>query len=291
MLAHVARAEVFAGGLWQGTDDSGQVEVRLSEPGPAVLNVGNRADIADLASLLEVAYVSDGMCMCLGDTSFALFDSTETRLAIAALHHASTLRWAGWAGDAVLVDGHALVRWLASKGYVAPLDQQDRELTYRRAAEIAEADWLAHVPSCLGGMAGSFIECGQTGHLDALLLETAAATLDASLSHTDDRLRALLRWHSAGTGRSTGFPVYEDIPHRLLAAHSVNDVLATLAVLPMTSTREWRGAVRHLAGWKSRANWELQLIPPALWEALEAAAGDADPDTQERLSAKRQQRD
>ena len=49
----------------------------------------------------------------------------------------------------------------------------------------------------------------------------------------------------------------------------------------------WAGALRHLAGWKSRADWELRRVPGDVWDTLLALGREGgDIDKRQRIERK-----
>jgi hypothetical protein len=93
---------VFAGGVLEGHPMASTPVIVIDAP----------VDLRSFLELLEVVDVPDAICMCRGDTAVEFFDSDGARLAIVGLHHAQSLRWEAWSGDARLAHGRDLVQWL-----------------------------------------------------------------------------------------------------------------------------------------------------------------------------------
>lgn len=94
--------------------------VRVRAGDDVVLDVDDPGGLAGLRAALAVVEVSDSRCMCWGDVAFEFAGAGGRRIAVVRFHHAVTLRWSGWDGDAVLHDGRAAVRWLAERGVTGP---------------------------------------------------------------------------------------------------------------------------------------------------------------------------
>ncbi|WP_036963132.1 hypothetical protein [Promicromonospora kroppenstedtii] len=57
-----------------------------------VLKISDRAELDELARLLEVSRSTGIYCMCLGDSAFELLDHEGTAVDVLGWHHGSTLR-------------------------------------------------------------------------------------------------------------------------------------------------------------------------------------------------------
>jgi hypothetical protein len=84
----------------------------------------------------------------------------------------------------------------------------------------------------------------------------------ARFDHCDgvsqNRTLALLAWCGAGTGRCTGYPIYERVPDQLLRSVPIEDIIAAL-LDPRADSRHYAGALRHLVGWKARTNQKQDI--------------------------------
>lgn len=265
--------------------DGGLSGDRPLEPVP-VLTVDAADQVAELRSMVDVAEVTDGHCMCLGDSALE-FLAGGSRLAIVGLHHLRHVRWSGWDGDARLADGPGLAAWLAQRGYGAPLARADADAQRRAQALVDEADWLAAAPPSVRDLLPDLVATGQTGHVPDGIVAEAEDRLASRTPDDVQRSRQLLAWFGSGTARCSGYPVYEGIPGRILSRLPISTVLASLRDEP-TGGPVWAGALRHLASWRSRTPEDLARVPSEIWDALVSLAESrGDRDTLARLRAAR----
>ncbi|GAB4062120.1 hypothetical protein GCM10028777_00860 [Angustibacter speluncae] len=279
VLGEARAVRVFdAGCLHYGPETPDQI--LSDEP---VLVIDRAKDVAELIDLLAVTTVSDVMCMCPVDATVELVDHAGTRLAAVGLHHGSHLRWSDWIGDAELHQPMVLLEWLAARGLGALLDEARRSDLRRDIALAQQATWKAAVPDCVQGLADDMVAAGPW--------ETdLVALVDQAMTQTfpDDvqRSRSLLSWFSAGSGACTAVPAYEELPGRLVASIPIDVVMAALDEEPVDGP-VWAGGLRHVAGWKSRADFELRQIPASVWDRLlELANSGNDPDKLKRIRTK-----
>jgi hypothetical protein len=265
--------------------DGGLFNDEPLKPEP-LLTIEREHDVAELRALIQVRAITDGRCMCLGD-SVIEFLAGGHRMAIVSLHHATALRWSAWDGDAKLTDGRALVDWLAAHGYGAPLE---RAVTAdaRRAQAAADQDaWRSAAPASLHALMPALLETSQTGSIGDELIVEVKARLAGSTASDVERCRQLLAWYASGTGRCSGFPVHEDIPARILTGLPISMLLKSLDDEPADSPI-WAGALRHLASWRSRTEQELGRVPTGVWDKLvRLAEASGDSDTLRRITANR----
>ncbi len=265
--------------------DGGLHNDRPLNPEP-VLTIENESEVTELRSLIGVRAVTDGRCMCLGD-SVLEFLSDGHRMEIVGLHHTTFVRWSAWDGDARLADGRALAVWLAKHGYSAPLERAEAD-DARRAQAAADTDaWRSAAPTSLRALLPALLATSQTGVVRDELVAEAEACLSGSTPSTVGRCRELLAWYGSGTGRCSGFPVHEGIPGRILTGVPISTLLGALTDEPVDGP-VWIGALRHLASWHSRTDEELGQVSPAVWDALVALAeARGDSDTLDRVTTKR----
>jgi hypothetical protein len=104
---------------------------------------------------------------------------------------------------------------------------------------------------------------------------------------TRQRILALFHWFGSGDGPWSGFPIYEDIPERLLLEFKTAELIAA-AEEPQLSDTQLEGAARCLAAWdfsKTRPH-DLRIVPPALKKRLlEHSLKTTDTDKQERAKS------
>ena len=81
----------------------------------------NKDDIRELVKFLHVEEPKEVLyCMCVGSYAVELYENLELKATI-GLHHGKAIRYENWKGDADLMDGLGLLRWLSSMGYDEPL--------------------------------------------------------------------------------------------------------------------------------------------------------------------------
>lgn len=275
-VAAAQAIRVYDGGLYDG---------RPLNPEP-VLTVENEPDMTELRSLLEVSAITDRHCMCLGD-SVLEFLSDGHRMAIVGLHHTTFVRWTAWDGDARLADGRALVVWLAAHGYSAPLERTQAEDARRAQAAADEDGWRSAAPASLRPLMPALLATSQSGVIPDVLIAEVEACLSRSTRSAAERCRTLLAWFGSGTGKCSGYPIHEEIPGRILTGVPISTLLEQLTDEPVDGP-VWRGALRHLASWRSRTDEDLGQVSAAVWDALVALAeARGDSDTLARVTAKR----
>lgn len=254
-----------------GSEVDGEIRVDLSDP----------AESARLRTAMAVESLPGVHCMCLGTVRFEVFDRDGGRLAVVTLHHGATLRWAQWESDAVLADGRLLLAWLDEHGMPGPMQQfeDDRQQAEEEAEE--ERNWLAAMPAGLEGTADRILDLSRFGGAPSPeLLAELTARLQLTFPDPVERVLALLGWYGSGSGRCSGYPVHEGVPGKLLGRVPIADLLAGLAD-PRAEERHDAGAVRHLAGWKTRPHQKRDVagLPEPLRARLLAHArrsGDSD---------------
>ena len=108
--------------------------------GELLLEVTDQEEIANLYDALRIVDGPAGHCLCYGDVAFELLSAVNRRLALLGLHHGILLRWHAWTEDAALVDGIALLEWLAGRGMTEPLERYlDEQVEEAEALE----EWTA----------------------------------------------------------------------------------------------------------------------------------------------------
>ena len=237
-----------------------------------------------LRAALTVKSLPGALCMCVGDAALEFLDDHDRALAVVGLHHGVTLRWSGWDGDAVLADGLAVLRWLDERGAHRPMQQREEDEQRREAARQTEAAWTAAIPHALSDLAPRMLEVSQTGMPSADLVDEVRARLWTAVPQATTRTLELLAWYGSGSGRCSGYPAHEELPGHLLKTVPISEIIASL-LDPRADRRHDAGAVRHLAGWKSRdkQKQDIDAIPtPLKARLLEQAMTSGDRDKQTR---------
>jgi hypothetical protein len=128
---------------------------------------------------------------------------------------------------------------------------------------IRDSSWVAACPEGAAHLVEELLEISRTGsRLSAGLSARLEQALCTQFPDQRQRCAALLRWHSSGTGRRSGYPMHEDVPGDLLCTFPI-EVIIEVA----TDTEDvdvLLGAARHLSGWKTRTSTELAQVPSEL---------------------------
>lgn len=262
---------------------AGRDSILRDEP---VLVLRASDDVAQLIDLLDVESVTDGMCMCPGNATFEFLDDGGDRLAAVGIHHGSHVRWSDWTGDAELQHGTALLEWLAVRG-LGTLFTDISDSDIRRDIALAQqAAWRATVPECAQPLAEAMTSTDSSAQELAVLSHEVSQLMAVAFPDDVQRCRSLLAWFSAGTGACTAHPSYEGIPGSLITTMPIHTVLAALENQPLGGP-VWAGGLRHIAGWQTRADWELRVIPYSVWDQLlEIGQLTSDPDKRTRINSK-----
>jgi hypothetical protein len=212
-----------------------------------------------------------GHCMCLGDFVIELYAGRK-RLAALGWHHGRSIRWEVWKHDALLVDGHVILDWLAGHGVSGPREAYEAaELDAQRYRAAAER-WWAAMPPCLAPFRADMADATANTPAGAWLAE-----LEAAYPEAEERALVVLAWFGQGMGPWNGYPSYEGAAEALLLAMPTEVVVASLEG-EQVSEVHLEGAARYFAGWyfgKRRAD-DRRLIPPALKKRLLAHSLQSD---------------
>jgi len=283
-VADAARVLIYDAGClhYSGLGKGREDEILGKDP---VLEVSGRIALTELAAHLRVSAVSDAYCMCAGSVSMEFLSASDERLTVAGLHHGTGLRWSGWSGDAMLVDGPGLVAWLSRLGYNGPQNEVQRAEAQRVEALAFQEAWAAAVPDCVRSLVPEMFSNGLL--YDAGIVAQIDALLTAEFPDSVERCRVALAWFGAGTGLCSGIPMHERLPEEVLAKLPIGVVVEALAGEPPTGA-VWAGALRHIAGWKTRSKGELLQLEPAVWDTLlDIAQQGNDADKLARIERKR----
>src|SRR5262245_21528902 len=84
------------------------------------------ADVAIVRYLLRIKdHTRSFHCSCDGDLAVELYGEAGL-VATIGFHHGRSIRVPGWSSDAMLLDGPALLRWIAERGVRGPLDEYEK---------------------------------------------------------------------------------------------------------------------------------------------------------------------
>jgi hypothetical protein len=145
--------------------------------------------------------------------------------------------------------------------------------------------WSQAAPEPAGHLLPQMLATGQSGTVPPDLLDELRRVLARAWPDDAGRCAALLAWFGAGTGRCSGYPVYEEIPGILLAEMPIAVVVQVLQQ-DQAGEKAWSGAVRHLASWRGRSRRELRVIPLRLCQQLLTVAAGQNEDNARRLRNK-----
>jgi len=243
--------------------------------GPVLLDVEG-PDVQSLQRTLRIHEHDEPFaCGCEGELAITLLNGSGP-LATLAFHHAFSLANPdAWLSQGRLVDGRALLRWLAERGFRGPLERQERIDREEAQRERAFRTWVTAAPPCLHPEIPEL----NAGVRSEAIFERSMAALAAAHPSIEERARVLLSWFSfAARGAWSGaVPGNERIPADLLTYLGTPAILRGLAKGPVPR-EALLGAARYFA---TLANGKraLAAVPDELWAPmLEAArrAGIAD---------------
>lgn len=240
--------------------------------GPVLVDASGE-DVARIREHLRIVEGGQGFhCMCLGDLAIELLagDSPyrEERLTTLGFHHASSLRHPSWSSDAMLVDGPALVRWLATQGATGPLRAYAQDLERARLADRARREWLQAAPPCFRDLSPDD-PVAMLPNADDPALDASEARLRATYANAADATHALLSWFGSGAGPWSGYPAYEGLAENLLHRLGL-DVAREVALSHASAPAVMRGAARLFSSWNLVAHRKSAVgdVPVSLWDAL-----------------------
>lgn len=262
----------------------GSARVRVTNGGRSsedvLLEVAEQAAVRQLRQALAVEQVTGEECMCFGDLAFEFFDCHGRPTAFVRFHHARSLSWSGWDGDALLRDGGAVLRWLAERGIEGLLEQEAHRQRERHESELAEQRWRHAAPEAVHDLLDGAVAASKSdGILRDGVCELVARHLEEAFSDPVERAGATLAWFGSGTGRCSGFPVHEALPEPALTETPIANIIQALHTYP-TDAHIVAGAVRHLCGWQAREHQaaDIAKLPAELRARLLTAARESGDD-------------
>jgi hypothetical protein len=170
----------------------------------------------------------------------------------------------------MLVDGPALVRWLAARGVPGPLRAYEDVLERMRRANHARRVWLQAAPPGLGDLERH--EATMATHASSPAYDEAEALVRSAHATTADPTRALLSWFGSGAGPWSGYPSYEGLAEGLLVRLGL-DVAREVTMRPPAGPdieAVMRGAARLFSSWNLAAHQKSAVgdVPATAWNAL-----------------------
>jgi hypothetical protein len=231
VLRRTSHVQVVRGGSANGAP-LGKEELAVTE---------DAETIEELRHSLQIRDGGCGHCMCHGDPTLVLSDRSGDRLAVLGIHHGAAISWCAWKGDAELVDGQRLLRWLVARGVAYPLEQFESDRLRMRKSQDQAERWQAATPAPLAKHPVLDIDL-------ALNPSSLAPVLEIAFPDPRVRALALFEWFGHGAGPWSGFPAYEQLPERLLLTLPMDCLLAALDSEILTAA-QLEGAARLFAGW------------------------------------------
>ncbi|GAB4588872.1 hypothetical protein [Nocardia sp. IFM 10818] len=216
-----------------------------------------------LREALRIADLPGFICLCWGDVALDFYDAAGTRLATVTLHHGYSLRWNGWAQDAVLADGVRSLEWLAVRGVTGPLAEYRAAERRREQSEQQARLWAAQIPPVLIDFRHDFLTISASGRLpDEATMTAVRRRLLAAYPDPVDRLTVLLAWFASGSGKYSGYPAHEDVPAVLADGEDEADFVRAAE---QAHGRAAAGAARYLRRWdtRNRVDRLLSALSPA----------------------------
>jgi hypothetical protein len=232
--------------------------------GPVLLEVEG----ADVESLRRALRIHDDdepfACGCEGELAITLVGAAGPTATL-AFHHAFSLAHpAAWLSQGRLVDGHALLRWLAERGFRGPLERQARIEREEAQRERAFRTWITAAPPCLHPEIPEL----NAGVRSEAIYERSMAALAAAHPAIEERARVLLSWFSFAARGTWGgaVPGNERIPADLLGRLGADAIVRCLAKGPVPHAA-LLGAARYFS---TLANGKRALVavPDELWAPL-----------------------
>ena len=100
-------------------------------------------------------------------------------------------------------------------------------------------------------------------------LDPLRPALEKEFPEKSDRILALFGWFGSGTGKWSGYPVYETVAEAMLLDYSTSDLLAAVEKKPLTAT-QIEGVARLFGGWsfsRQRSD-DIKKLPSRLKKEL-----------------------
>ncbi len=199
-------------------------------------------DLAAFRACLRIDEQSNGFhCMCPGQWTFVFFQGEE-QLAVIGYHHGVSIRWHRWQSDVYLREKGQLLGWLSAHGVTGPEQLVRENIRRQQQAEEAWQQWKKYIPACLTPFAHEMKE-NSSKTVDCDLLRRV---LEEWHSDTMERVRLLVAWYGKGSGSWSSYPLYEDVPVKILLQMPVDELIFTTEYLDQGSP-EMTGAARYFS--------------------------------------------
>lgn len=212
-------AEIFSAVDYVAIKDDGVIGERaLSDK--VVLDISKPADIAKLLRLLEIDENNTGFyCVCLGTYAIELYSEGTLKTTI-GLRHGASIRYWRWNGDAELAKSKEILSFLATLGLSEPLQERLQQEKDQEPDQVAKRKWRETAPKCLHQHAG---DCRA---FDDRIIQSIVSDLDREIPNRIEQIVVLLQTFGCGVNCWSGYPVYEELPGKILRAFGVQEVVA-----------------------------------------------------------------
>lgn len=270
-----SRIHIFAGGVKDGRPKtSSLIEI-----------VAGSGKIPSFASASRITGQSVPPHRHHEHLAFVFYDTPKRVIAAFGLQFGSftelkqqaSLRWRErWTVDAMLADGEAVIEWLATQNVTWPADRRKEQESERQRRLVLRNSWVAAAPIELQDVAAKIADSAQGVSISSAVEELRNLLAVSSVDSTG-QCRKLLRWFAGGSGKCSGYPVYEGLSGMLLREFSTSEILAAIDV---DDQRTVDGALRLFVGSDFRdRRHELSTMDSSIRQALRATAihtNDAD---------------
>ncbi|HEX6430589.1 MAG TPA: hypothetical protein VF008_23015 [Niastella sp.] len=184
-----------------------------------VLEITQQDQVNQLAALLEIDESCTGFyCLCLGTYAIELYAKGQLQSTI-GYHHAVSIRYEHWNGDAALAQSDNLLAFLAQLGLTQPLEEKIKNDQRYKAQQAKESEWLAIAPKCFA----SFWEQINGFNLD--YFEELQQELNKEIPDNEERIIALLQTYGKTQNFWTAYPHYEDVINKILQTYHTTEIV------------------------------------------------------------------
>jgi hypothetical protein len=259
LFAEARRIEVRAFQLMD--DGTGKREL--------LLNI-ERDDVPAVHELLRIQESDTSFhCDCDGDFDVELHGEAG-RVATISFHHGRSIRLAkpghDWDSGAALLDGPALLRWLADRGVTGPLDRFEQDKRSLEASEDAHRAWAEAAPP---GLDLDLLGDDKLPPFnDGSIYDPALEAFAVACPSAEERALGLLGWFSVSSMTWFVSPMYEEIPGLLLARIDMPAVLRALERGPVTEAALVGAARFMVRALQVGRESEVASVPDGLWIQL-----------------------
>ncbi|MBO9631739.1 MAG: hypothetical protein J7578_01380 [Chitinophagaceae bacterium] len=208
LIQHVDRIQIKDGGVY---DEESISDIIL-------LNIDQPKDIIRIGAFLEIDESKTGFyCCCTGSYGIELFRNGKLLTTI-GLHHGTSIRYAAWNSDAILVKNEELLECLAEMSCNKPLCDWEKVLAATFPERIKEKNWLYNSPRCFSKYTQGFFE----GNEEQIV--TLMAEFEKEIPSPERRVIALLQSFGNTDNFWNDYPDYEKIPQLILNNYTLEEL-------------------------------------------------------------------